>query len=494
MSVATFAMAAASGIEALLYLDTFGIGGRTDGLFVALGLYATFGVFSQSIRITAAPLLVGEDARLSPRELAIIVLAIALPVAVVTIPLASSVMPLLAPGLTQGGREVAETALPLFGGAMVLQLWAAAAATVLAVRNCFSAIARAYAGGAGVGFVVYLATQGPAGELSLAWSMLAMAVVTCTLATVAAMRSKPVGPERRAAPLRLGSALAKAPLVLGRTLIYFAFNGLYVITVAFVSRAQPGDATILSYVYLFASYMVAGTAFALGMGRIAEMRRAVLSLRPHALVDTVAPGYRYSIAAVAPALAILVICVPSVAGALLPGSLNMADVDQLRLFGLLIVPWTLAALAVNLLLPAMLALGRARFVNVLALPLLAVQVIASSIGSAAFGAAGAVGAFFVAPACFAVVLAAFGSEGAARGLGASIARDTARFGGVSVLAYGTAAAVAFTVTGGLSAALIAGAIGSVAYLLALPRVAPRETEVVVGAILRRRARPAEALA
>src|SRR4029079_8127927 len=64
MAAATFAMAAASGIQAALYLHSFGIDGRTDGFFVAFALYTVFGVFSQSIRVTSAPLLV--DGHSSP--------------------------------------------------------------------------------------------------------------------------------------------------------------------------------------------------------------------------------------------------------------------------------------------------------------------------------------------------------------------------------------------------------------------------------------------
>ena len=59
MAIATVAMGLTSGIQALLYLNSFGIGGRTDGFFVAFALYTSFGVFSQSIRVTSAPLLVG---------------------------------------------------------------------------------------------------------------------------------------------------------------------------------------------------------------------------------------------------------------------------------------------------------------------------------------------------------------------------------------------------------------------------------------------------
>jgi hypothetical protein len=67
MAMATFAMAMASGIQAALYLHSFGIDGRTDGFFVAFALYTVFGVFSQSIRVTSAPLLVGADRSLSVR-------------------------------------------------------------------------------------------------------------------------------------------------------------------------------------------------------------------------------------------------------------------------------------------------------------------------------------------------------------------------------------------------------------------------------------------
>src|SRR4051794_35452642 len=88
MAVATLAMGVASGIQALLYLSSFGINGRTDGFFIAFALYSSFGVFSQSIRVTSAPLLVGAKPRLTPTELGLALGAIAIPVAVATIPLA----------------------------------------------------------------------------------------------------------------------------------------------------------------------------------------------------------------------------------------------------------------------------------------------------------------------------------------------------------------------------------------------------------------------
>jgi hypothetical protein len=486
MSLATFAMAAASGIQAVLYLDAFGIGGRTDGFFIAFGLYATFGIFSQSIRVTSVPLLVGYRARLGPRELAVVLIAIAVPVAVATIPLAKPFAALLAPGLDGADRAVTESALPLLGGAMVLQLWAAGAATLLAVRSRFAAIARAYAVGSAAGLLAFVVALGPADELSLAWSMLAMAVVTCGLAVFSAARSRPAGPERPPGPLRIGDAISRVPLVLGRTTIYLAFNGLYVITIAFVSNSQAGDATLLSYAYLGASYLVSGTAFALGMGQITELRRAAISDRAQALADSVEPGFRYSILVVAPAFMVLVLCVPTLAGALLPASLDAGDVARLRLFEALLATWTLFALAVNLLLPAMLALGRARFANALAVPLVAVQVIVTAAASAAFGASGAVGAFFVAPAFLACALAVAGAKKqGAIPLAAALGRDTARFGGAAVGAFGIAWLAAHAVSGGTTAAVLCGVLGAVSYAALLPRLAPREVAFALEAIRRR---------
>ena len=64
---------------------------------------------------------------------------------------------------------------------------------------------------------------------------------------------------------------------------------------------------MLSYAYLFASYLVAGTAFALGLSRIADMRRGALGEWREMLTDTVPSGFRYSMLIVAPAMAALIV-------------------------------------------------------------------------------------------------------------------------------------------------------------------------------------------
>jgi hypothetical protein len=479
MAAATFAMAAGSGIQAALYLHSFGIDGRTDGFFVAFALYTVFGVFSQSIRVTSAPLLVGGPDGLSVRAFGATLALIAVPIVLVTGPLAHPLAMLLAPGLSDENRSVTQSALPILGGAMILQLWAAGGATVLAVRDRFRRIAGAYIAGAGGGLAVYLAVSSSAGTLSMAWSMLAMGAITCVI-MVYGVRQGGFGEEATGWRPRPALLVRNAASILGRTAVYLAFNALYLITLAFTSRFEPGDATVLSYAYLFASYLVAGTAFALGMSRIADMRRGALSDWRGVLADTVPHGFRYSMLICAPALAGLVAAGASMMGDVFTASLTHADVRTLRIFAALLAAWTVAALLVNLLLPAMFALGRAKLVNLLALPLIVLHLAASAIGGAIAGAEGVVGAAFVAPLCFAAVLLYIGA-GENRGhLTRELARDGLRLGGVAIVCYGAAAALGAALADGIVAAMITAVCGTVLYaVIAFAAAAPDQVRLVI---------------
>jgi hypothetical protein len=487
MAIATVAMGVTSGIQALLYLSSFGIGGRTDGFFVAFALYSSFGVFSQSIRVTSAPLLVGDRPRLTPRELAAALVLIAIPVGVATIPLAGPLAGLLAPGLGEAGRGVTESALPILGLAMILQLWAAGAATVLAVRDRFDRIAFAYIAGAVSGLVVYLAVSGAAGELSLGWSMLAMAIVTCAV-MLDGVRGLGIGAVsvRRAGSLarRLGRC---AWLVLGSTAIYLAFNGLYVITLAFASNYDAGDATVLSYAYLFASYLVAATGFALGMSRIADMRRGALADWREVIADTVPAGFRYSMLLVAPALAALVAGGASLIGQVLPASFDASQVATLRDFAALLGAWTIAALLVNLLLPALFALGRAKLVNALAPLIVVLHIAVTAVGGMLFGAEGVVGAFFVVPLAFAGVLLVAGAGRGAPALALELSRDGLRYVLAAAFSFAVGATVAAAVASGIAAPLLTIGIGIVLYGSLGLRLAPEQVRLLLGAV-----RPASA--
>jgi hypothetical protein len=499
MSLATFAMAAASAIQAVLYLGRFGTNARTDGFFVAFALYSTFGVFSQSLRLTSVGLLVEPGARLSVRRFAAVLGVIAVPVLVATVPLAGSLAQLIAPGLKAGAQHVTATALPVLGVAMVLQLWAAGGATVLAIRGRFGTIAGAYMSGAAGGLATFLVLMSVTGVQTLGWSMAAMSVITCTWMLIgvggsgglgtwpAELGARPVRPwEQRPAT----ALLRDCGMVLGRTAIYLAFNLLFVITLAFASRSSAGSTTVLSYAYLFASYLVAGTGMALGMSSIPDLTRQARAQRRALVAATVPRGFRYAMLLVAPALAGLIAAGAPLIHAVLPKSLTLAEVHTLRTFATLLVPWTVAALIVNFLLPVLLAIGRARLLGALAPALLALHLAATATGTALWGVDGAVGAMWVAPAALAAVLLVSGAGRAeARPVVRQLGGDGARFLGLAALAFGGGWAVGDALGADLAQASVAGAVGCGAYLAGLWVVARAQLQVLVSAVV---ARPAAA--
>ena len=190
---------------------------------------------------------------------------------------------------------------------------------------------------------------------------------------------------------------------------------------------MTGDTTVLSYAYLFASYLVAGTGMALGMSRIPDMTRIARADRRAVLDDTVLPGFRYAMLLAAPALAGLVAAGAPLVHDLFPTSLDADGVSTLRVFAALLAVWTFPALVVSLLLPALFAFGRATAVNLLALPLVALHLAATAAGSALFGVNGAVAAFAIAPAAFAIALLVLAAGRDSAGLVRRIGMDALRF-------------------------------------------------------------------
>jgi len=479
MGLATLAMAASAGIQAVAYLSSFGVTARTDAFFAAFALYAVFGVFTQSIRVTSVPLLVGPDRAMRGRVYAVTLSLVAVPVIVACGPLAGVTAEILAPGVEDQARQVTADGLHVLGGAMVLQLGAAGAATLLGVWRRFDIVAGGYIAGAVAGVSSYFAFQGAADELTLGWSMLTMAVVTAAWMVVGLERVRTTrDPGALPSPARL---VRGAGLILVRTVVYFVINGLFLVTLAFVSRSDAGDATVLSYAYLFVSYLVAGTGVAVGVSRVPDMTRGAKDDWDEVVADTVPHGFRYAMLVSAPAVAALVTGGAGLVGELVPSGFSGTDVETLRRFAALLTPWLVAALVVNYLLPAMFALDRARFVNVLALPVIALHFAATVAGEAMFGVEGVVGAFFVAPLAFGAVLLAAGA-GRRRGRAAfELVRDAVLFLSLAAASFGLGAALAMALPSGVLAELGAIATGSVVYLAGLRVVARRQLEVLLGA-------------
>jgi hypothetical protein len=189
-------------------------------------------------------------------------------------------------------------------------------------------------------------------------------------------------------------------------------------------------------------------------------------------------------------MAVLIVCGAPLVHAVLPSSLSAAQVVTLRTLTALLVPWTLAALLVNFLLPVLLALGRARLLGIVAVPLVLVHLAATALGSALFGVDGAVGAFWVAPALLAaVLLVAASGRTYATGLTRELSGDALRFIGVSLVAFGAGWAAGAPFHTGLVQAVVTGAIGGTLYLAGLRIVARPQLETLLRAVI---VRPAAA--
>src|SRR6478609_4635069 len=315
--------------------------------------------------------------------------------------------------------------------------------------------------------------------------MLAMAVVTCSMMLDGVRASRPkeaAGGIKTAIAGGVGRMARCVWMVLSSTAIYLAFNCLYVITLAFASKYGAGGATVLSYAYLFASYLVAATGFALGMSRIADMSRGAVADWREVIAATVPGGFRYAMLLVAPALAALIAGGAAVIGDVLPKSFDAAQVDQLRVFAALLCAWTVAALLVNLLLPALFALGRTKLVNSLAPVVVVAHIGVTALAGVLFGVNGVVGAFCVVPTAFAIVLLVAGAGNGWAPIARELARDGLRFAALAAVSFGIGAAVAESLVSGLAAPLLAVGIGLVLYGLTTSQLAPRQIRLLVGAV------------
>ncbi|MEH3054381.1 MAG: hypothetical protein PGN13_10305 [Patulibacter minatonensis] len=491
MALSTLAMAGASAIQAVLYLGEYGATARTDAFFAAFAVYQVVGVFTQATRVSSVPLLVGDRAIGMLRFFGAMAM-VAIPIVLACGPLAGPVSGLLAPSATGGAHDLATNALRILGLAMVLQLGAAGAATLLGMRDRFEPVAGAYAGGAFAGLLTFMIVRSH-GELALAWSMLAMAIVTSIWSGWALWKVR----REEVASGTGGGGLAAiegkgrfmrecvhtAGDLLGRSVVYFVINAFFLVTLAVVGReGGAGATTVLSYAYLLASYLVAGTSTAVGISRAPDMVRGAQDEWNTVVADTVPHGYRYAALVSAPVLAAGVVAATPVVGALLPDALGDAQTDSLARAILLLGPWLAAALLLNFAIPGLFALGRARTVNLLA-PVALVLHLAATFGAAAVGGVDLViAAMVVAPFSLFAALVVIGAGPQLPAVVREILGDTLRAGGLAALAFGAGLAVS---TGlglhGLLQAVVSLVLGGALYAGGMLVFAPRVVQVLLGA-------------
>ncbi|MBO9532546.1 MAG: hypothetical protein J7513_06205 [Solirubrobacteraceae bacterium] len=492
MALSTLAMAGASAIQAVLYLGEYGATARTDAFFAAFAVYQVVGVFTQATRVSSVPLLVGDRAIGMLRFFGAMAV-VALPIVIACGPLAGPVSSLLAPSATGDAHDLATTALRVLGLAMILQLGAAGAATLLGMRDRFESVAAAYAVGAFAGLVTFLLVR-THGELALAWSMLAMAVVTAGWSawSLARVRREEVASGVGGGGLAaigdhknrfVVQCIQTAGDLLGRSVVYFVINAFFLVTLAVVGReGGAGATTVLSYAYLLASYLVAGTSTAVGISRAPDMVRGAQDEWDTVVADTVPHGYRYAAFVSAPILAAGIVAATPVVDALLPSALGDAQTASLaRAIGLL-GPWLAAALLLNFAIPGLFAIGRSRTVNLLAPVALAVHLAVTVLAAQVAGVDLVIAAMVVAPLSLFTVLVVIGTGAQLGAVTREIVLDTVRAAGLAAVAFAAGLGVSTGIgLDGIPQAAVTLIVGGALYAGGLFLVAPRVVQVLLGA-------------
>jgi hypothetical protein len=362
----------AAAIAGAYLAHKFGRDARTDGFLAAYGVYLVIVLAAQAFRLVIVPDLTraSAEARLTAEfvSYASALLAIALPVSVLTVVLSGPLGDLLTGTLPPEAASIASRALVWLVPAAFLQMLAALGASALAARDSYLVAAATYALGATSGLVVFVALASSHGLVSLAWGLALNGVLSATIPLVALMRHGDLRGARSGgvavwARLRKLGQAAAVPL---------AMQGLYVIALRGASGLGEGNQTSLTYAYLFAATLVAATASSLSLISSAPLTRRGLDAESAAAHVLHAAWLSLVLIGAAAGVFALVggRVVTFILGDAYSGTVGR-DLGHLVVY---LSPWIVAAVAFSVIFPLLFVLEKPRVLIPLAVLVLAVDV------------------------------------------------------------------------------------------------------------------------
>jgi hypothetical protein len=427
----------------------FGHGVKTDGFFAAYAVYVALVLVATALRVVVLPAF--ARARVAGRlaaEVATWAVALAVPI-VPAIVLALAAPHWVAGLLTGGARSQHQAAvlLPWLVPAAGAQIYAGIAASALAALDDYATAAFGFAAGAVAGLVAIVALVGH-GVQAFGWGLalngaVALLVPLVVLAVRGGVGLPGPGLASRLRQLAEGVALP------------FGLHGLYVIGLRFASGLGEGQPTTFSYAYLIAALLVAVTASSLAL--VSSVPLARDELTPERAGRHVVAASWLSLAVVAAAGGVFAIAGERVARWALGSAYGGGTGTELGRLVVYLAPWMVVSVAVSVAFPLLFVRGRARYLPLLAVGMLALHVLVEWGGRAAFGLAGiAVGMAVTPAATLSALLWPLGSlVQALRGL--LVAALVC--GGLAVIAFGAPRAV----LGAIPAAIV----GLVLYAIVL---------------------------
>jgi hypothetical protein len=452
-SLAVAGSAAGAGV---LLAHFFGRNERTDGLFVAYGVYLVLAIAAQSFRTVVLPQLTREAAALGSETRAYL-LALA-GAGVVVVGVAVALAGPLGRALTAHAEsaEVASRALPWLVAAGFLQLVAALAASALAARDSYGVAAVAYAVGAVLALVLFAALHSH-GEVSLAWALTANGAVTAAIPLVALGRMGALTGMRA----RRGSLGRLGRLATGAA-VPIALQAMFVVALRFAGGLGAGKATSLNYAYLIAAVLVVATASSVALISSAPLTRRGIDVEE--AVSHVVHSSWLSLALIAAAAGVFALAGGRVVGPILGGAYGGEVGRELGRLVAYLAPWMVVSVAFTLTFPLLFVLERSRGLVVIAVGGLAVSVPIVLAGRELAGLAGIAGALAVATALVLAALLVAVSGGALRRTAAELGRLALQVAALAALAFGLA-----SLLGGFAGA----GVGLVAYAALLAALRPR---------------------
>jgi putative peptidoglycan lipid II flippase len=362
-----------SAVLAVVMLFLFGKTAKTDGLFTAFGVYNIVAIVAQSLRTTIVARLVEGPSLWDAFDryvtaVLFLAVAIAVPLAVLAGPLAH----LLIGDASGDTYDTARTALWLFSVAGAAVLLAALGAAALAALDRFVAVSVAYLA-AGFGSIAgVLVLAGPLDVTSVAVAVTAGALLNLAIMVRNLLRAG-WSPHRRILDRAPGIGRRIGVIVTGAA-IYAAPQGIFVVSLALAARMGGGAATVYTYAFFAASFIVGASSSSVSIVMAAPVAqgwdRSPPSLTPHLR----------TIVRLGATLTVIVIGVAAIAGddlaALVLGS-KLTEQDTSAMAGgfVALAGFMLAMVAVTLPLLAAFALSRYTAVAAVAVGAVLAQVV-----------------------------------------------------------------------------------------------------------------------
>jgi peptidoglycan biosynthesis protein MviN/MurJ (putative lipid II flippase) len=460
---------------ALLVLFVFGKTPKTDGLFTAYGVYGVLLMLAQSLRTTIVARLVEAPSLWQRFDHYLgAVLALTLAAAVPLVVLASPLAHLLTGHATGDAHDAARTGLWLFALAGGGQLLAAMGAAALGAVDRFVAASVAYLA-AGVASIAGVAVL--AGPLDV--DAVPIAVAAGSLLNVALMARSLLAAGWHPHRHLIDSARAlgqRAWIIVSGAALYAASQAIFVVSLALAARIGSGAATVYTYAFFAASFIVGASSGSVGIVLAAPLAqtwdRSPASLTPH--VRTIV---RLGAVLIAPVLGVAAVAGDDIASAVLGSKFDGADTQELAGSFLALAGYMFAMLAVTVPLLAAFALSRYPAVAAMSLGALVVHV-GLSVAAATtdelewLAVAASVSTILMLVGLFGVV---YGRDAGAPLL--AVASELIVPVGLAMLTFGAAGAATLVVTGG-TAAVAAAVLATGGYLYLLRTLLPGRWEVI----------------